>query len=99
MLDEYHAGKDRERRVALDLRAWDNNSTADSRFAPSQCETSLQSNGVSHWLGANLESVLYWVGSLTRYNLLHLQYIPPMKTEYCHDAIFVVTGGSGQLSL
>ena len=33
---------------------------ADSRLAPSQWETSLQSNAVSHWLGANLESAL-WV--------------------------------------
>ena len=33
-------------------------SRADSRFAPSQWETSLQSNAVSHWLGANLESAL-----------------------------------------
>ena len=32
---------------------------ADSRFAPSQWETSLQSNAISHWLRANLESVLY----------------------------------------
>ena len=31
---------------------------ADSRFALSQWETSLQSNDVSHWLGANLESAL-----------------------------------------
>ena len=31
---------------------------ADFRFAPSQWETSLQSNTVSHWLGANLESAL-----------------------------------------
>ena len=31
---------------------------ADSGLAPSQWETSLQSNGVSHWLGANLESAL-----------------------------------------
>ena len=31
---------------------------ADSRLAPSQWETSLQSNAVSHWLGANLESAL-----------------------------------------
>ena len=31
---------------------------ADSRFAPSNWETSLQSNAVSHWLGANLESAL-----------------------------------------
>ena len=32
---------------------------ADSRFAPTQWETSLQSNAVYHWLGANLESALY----------------------------------------
>ena len=31
---------------------------ADSRLAPSQWETSLQSNAVSHWLGANIESAL-----------------------------------------
>ena len=31
---------------------------ADSRFAPSQWETSLQSNAVSHWLGSSLESAL-----------------------------------------
>ena len=31
---------------------------ADSRLAPSQWETPLQSNAVSHWLGANLESAL-----------------------------------------
>ena len=33
---------------------------ADSRLACSQWETSLQSNGVSHWLGANLESALLY---------------------------------------
>ena len=31
---------------------------ADSGFAPSQWEMSLQSNTVSHWLGTNLESAL-----------------------------------------
>ena len=31
---------------------------ADSRFALSQWETSLQSNAVSHWQGTNLESAL-----------------------------------------
>ena len=31
---------------------------ADSRFAPSQWETLLQSNVLSHCLGANLESTL-----------------------------------------
>ena len=34
---------------------------ADSRFAPSQWETSLQSNAVSHWLGADPESALYMI--------------------------------------
>ena len=33
-------------------------SIADSRLAPSQWETSLQSNAISHWLGENLESAL-----------------------------------------
>ena len=31
---------------------------ADSRFAPKQWETSLQSNTISHWQVANLESAL-----------------------------------------
>ena len=31
-------------------------SRADSRFVPSQRETALQNNAVSHWLGANLAS-------------------------------------------
>ena len=31
---------------------------ADSRFVPSQWETALFCNDVSHWLGASLESVL-----------------------------------------
>ena len=37
---------------------WVDTSRADSRLAPCQWETSLQSNIVSHWLGANLESAL-----------------------------------------
>ena len=32
------------------------NARADSRFAPSQWETALLRNDVSHWLGENLES-------------------------------------------
>ena len=35
--------------------------TADPRLAPSQWETSLQSNDISHWLGANLESALQFM--------------------------------------
>ena len=42
--------------------------TADSRLAPSQWETSLQSNAVSYWLGANMESALAW--SLTSLDCL-----------------------------
>ena len=34
------------------------NNRAASRFAPSQWETTLQSNAVSHWQGANLDSAL-----------------------------------------
>ena len=32
---------------------------ANSRFAPSQWETALLCNDVSHWLGASLQSALY----------------------------------------
>ena len=40
---------------------------ADSGFAPSQWEMSLQSNAVSHWLDANLESALgYLSQSITK---------------------------------
>ena len=45
-----------------------NNYRAASRFAPSQWETSLQSNAVSNWLSAHLESTLnYFVPPLLSY--------------------------------
>ena len=47
----------------------------DSRFAPSQWETSLQSNAVSHWLGANLESALDMVIS---------NYLSNRKLQRCN---------------
>ena len=37
---------------------WDDITRADSRLSTSQWEMSLQSNAISHWLGANLESAL-----------------------------------------
>ena len=47
----------------------------DSRLAPSQWETSLQSKAVAHWLGANLESALksvelcyWWANDMIRGN-------------------------------
>ena len=54
--------------------------SADSRFAPSQWETSLQSNAVSHWLGANLELALgysftfqsiFWENTLSSFKQKH----------------------------
>ena len=55
--------------------------TADSRLAPSQWETSLQSNAVSHWLGANLESALclylVWLKTpIFAVNVDYSQYAP-----------------------
>ena len=44
---------------------------ADSRYAPSQWETALLCNDVSHWLGASLESAL----------LLHHMVCTSLKTE------------------
>ena len=38
---------------------------ADSRLAPNQWETSLQTNTVSHWLGVNLKPSLVFPNSLT----------------------------------
>ena len=41
-----------------------NSSRADSRFAPSQWETVLLCNDVSHWLGTSLKSALLkWLGT------------------------------------
>ena len=42
----------------MEYKTETSNARADSRFSPSQWETSLQSNAVSHWLGANQESAL-----------------------------------------
>ena len=42
---------------------------ADSRLVPSQWETSLQSNAVSHWLGPSLESSLHPANERRRYKV------------------------------
>ena len=52
-----------------------------SRLAPSQWETSLQSNAVSHWLSANLESALHmkirqvWISSMDVGSSNELQWL------------------------
>ena len=48
---------------------------ADSRLAPRQWETLLQSNTTSHWLGTNLESTL---------KIHYVQYIPT-NIQIAHD--------------
>ena len=42
---------------------------ADSRFAPSQWETALLCNAISHWLGASLESALCEAMSSNNYGV------------------------------
>ena len=56
---------------------------ADSRLAPSQWETSLQSNAVSHWLGTNLESTLYYTYGLG-FDLIPVEqyYLPHWWLRY-----------------
>ena len=45
---------------------------ADSRFAPSQWEMALLCNGVSHWLGASLESALHlWHELATEHSYIY----------------------------
>ena len=46
----------RDNRVVTTNSSSQTNGRADSRFAPSQWETLLHSNTVSHWLGASLDS-------------------------------------------
>ena len=45
--------------IQTEISQWTKSIIMDSRFAPSQWETSLQSNVVSRRLGANLESALW----------------------------------------
>ena len=48
--------------ISFEISYWyDSHIRVDSRFAPSRWETPLQSNGVSHWLGANLQSALHTI--------------------------------------
>ena len=55
---------------------------ADFRFVPSQWETSLQSNGASYWLGANLES------ALTLFSTMSNSYMfTPHVIIMCADAL------------
>ena len=73
---------------------------ADSRLAPSQRETALLCNDVSHWLGANLESLLFlhryidkdnspgqWAVGAMSHVYKNLK-IPFSETEKCNTAAY-----------
>ena len=51
---------------------------ADSRFAPSQWETSLLCTDVSHWLVANLESALHLI-----LELINTEHLKPLISWPC----------------
>ena len=53
----------------------------DPRFAPSQWETVLLSNDVSHWLIASLEPALQWIENLSDWNDLP---ITCEENKYAH---------------
>ena len=55
---------------------WNNIYRADSKLAPSQWETSLQSNAVSYWLGTNWELALIYV-----------KYSPPIHFRYINGLV------------
>ena len=62
---------------------------ADSRFVPSQRETALLCNNVSHWLGPSLGSVLiYMMGSLEekkgeKHNCVVM--VPGFIDQFCYE--------------
>ena len=62
---------------------------ADSRFASSQWEMSLQSNSVSHWLGANLESALLYLEQFCCRNSINNSEWQKMQLKW--KSIYVLT--------
>ena len=55
---------------------------ADSRFAPSQWETALFCNDISHWLGASLESALYQIVFMHNLNSTWKLLYWPIQDHY-----------------
>ena len=64
---------------------------ADSRFAPSQWEIVLLCN-VSHWLGASLESALWWYDmEMPLYDgYPPVEWIPFTKVQVCGASMFML---------
>ena len=63
----------------------------DPRLAPSQWETSLQSNAVSHWLGANLESSLWNCHEEWHLQLLTILKYVKNKCGWCWYDLWYIT--------
>ena len=63
---------------------WLSSFRADSRFAPSQWETTLLCNDVSHWLGTRLEWTLSYVELFLKLNT------PPCRSVFLWPGDFIV---------
>ena len=67
-------GREKRYRVCVWIN-WNSNTSglscirADSRFAPSQWETALLCNDVSHWVGASLAPYIIWGREILRISL------------------------------
>ena len=70
--------------VTTSLIGWVQTQRADTRFAPSHWETALLCNGISHWLGANLESALFQIGLLEDWIELKL------KRGYSTNFLYII---------
>ena len=63
---------------------WRHAARADSRFAPSQWQTALLCNDVSHWLGTSLESTLWHRYSFRITDLLCTEDPPSKRSVMRH---------------
>ena len=60
---------------------------ADSRFAPSQWETALLCNYVSHWLGTSLESALWYYFLLVWHHVAFINKLVKKKWPFPYNFI------------
>ena len=77
----------------------ENHSRADSRLAPGQWETSLQSNAVSHWLGVNLDSALPFSSYWNRTQLCYPEHWIVRDWLWCHCELLYSHSISGHLTI
>ena len=83
--------------VTVTHRFWFHIPRADSSVAPSQWETALLCNDVSHWLSATLESGLYTT-TMTRLNTYHTWTHERHLISHSHRwAIIMMTSSNGNI--